>query len=127
MVDKQAQDAANRVAVRERQILIAEVERWSLEIADGNTARARELIVGWSEFPGHTGPVTIANKPWSSVSDKYLSTIHSKAAKAWARFNSAPTYNLFDSKIDQSLKRAVRASDESRMPEIDDNGEDLPF
>jgi hypothetical protein len=93
---------------------ISEIELWAAEMGDRDPIKARSLIIGWSVFTGDHGPVSINNKTWGQVSPGWTRQIWFKARKAYAEFKKQPNLELdFKEKI--------------RMPEVSDNGSDLPF
>lgn len=95
---------------------ISDIERWAAEMGEGDPIKARALIVGWSAFTGNTGDqVTVQDKTWARVSPGWTRQIWFKARKAYAEFKKRPNLEL-------NFEEAA-----TRMPQVRDNGDDLPF
>lgn len=94
---------------------VSDIELWAAEMSGRDPIKARSLVVGWSAFTGTSGDqVSIQDKTWARVSPGWTRQIWFKARKAYAEFKKCPNLEL-------PLEKTIR------MPEVNDNGEDLPF
>lgn len=94
---------------------VSDIELWAAQISGNDPIKARSLILQWSVFIGDKGePVSIGERTWAKVSPGWTRQIWFRTRKAYAEFKAQPNLEL-------------EFTEPTRLPQVHDNGEELPF
>lgn len=100
------------------------IEKHAMNISGREQMKARALIVKWSSFNVDGREMSIANKLWPQVSDKWVNRIYINANSAWKKYAKKHGITVEGETIEMELKPRP---DALMTGEGYDNGADLPF